>query len=171
MYLFDIKNQSFRFFQYIIESIILSREWGENMPESISIVMKMTEDVTGKSNSISSTSQGCSKQFEELQRRATQLGQRYTDFNKKAAETAAQALGVKKQMDEAAKSFKKTGDEAYKVRFQSLKEEYDDLTDAAKGYSLAAKETVKDMNTVFQEARKLQDSSDSSGGFISFTIS
>ena len=145
----------------------MSREWGENVPESISIVMKMTEDVTGKLKSISSTSQGCSKQFEELQRRTTQLGQRYTDFNKKAAETAAQALGVKKQMDEAAKAFKKTGDEADKVRFQSLKEEYDDLTDAAKGYTLAAKETVKDMNAVYQEARKLQDSSDSSGGFFS----
>lgn len=136
------------------------------MADSISIVMKMTEDVSGTMKSIAGATQGCSKQFEELQRKTQQLGQRYADLNKKAAETSAQALGIKKQMDEAAKSFKKTGDEADRVRFESLKEEYDALTDAAKGYSAAAKDTVKSMNNVSESVRKLQAQDGSSGGFL-----
>lgn len=86
------------------------------MADAISIVMTMTGDVSGTMKTIASATQGCSKQFEELQRKAQQLGQRYADLNKKAAETSAQALDIKKQMEEAAKSFKKTGDEADKVR-------------------------------------------------------
>ena len=36
------------------------------MAESISIVMKMQEDISSKLKTIASTSQGCSKEFEEF---------------------------------------------------------------------------------------------------------
>lgn len=136
------------------------------MADSISIVMKLTDDVSGKMKTIASSAQGCSKQFEELQRKAQQLGQRYADLNKKSAEASAGALDIKRQMDAAAKAFRQTGDEADKVRFESLKEKYNALTDAAKGYSAEAKNTVKDINAISAEVRKLADSPAASGGFL-----
>ena len=134
--------------------------------DSVSIVMKLTDDVSGKMKTIASTAQGCSKQFEELQRKAQQLGQRYADLNKRSAEASAEALDIKKRMDEAAKSFKQTGDEADKVRFESLKEQYNALTDAAKGYAAEAKNTIKDINAISEEARKLEGGPTASGGFL-----
>lgn len=135
------------------------------MAESISIVMKMTEDITGNLKSIASTSKGVSKEFELLQRQSQQLGQRYEDLNKKAASTSAHALSVQKAMKEAEKAFKKTGDEADKVRFEKLREQYTQLTDAAKGYTTAAKETIKDMNGIAQTARKLGGGGEQSSFF------
>ena len=135
------------------------------MAESISIVMKMTEDITGNLKSIASTSKGVSKEFELLQRQSQQLGQRYEDLNKKAASTSAHALSVQKAMKEAEKAFKKTGDEADKVRFEKLREQYTQLTDAAKGYTTAAKETIKDMNGIAQTARKLGGEGEQSSFF------
>ena len=51
------------------------------MADSISIVMKMNDDISGKLKSIASTSKGVSKEFEALQNRADALGKRYADFN------------------------------------------------------------------------------------------
>ena len=50
------------------------------MADSISIVMKMNDDITGKLKSIASTSKGVSKEFELLQNRVDALGKRYADF-------------------------------------------------------------------------------------------
>ena len=141
------------------------------MADSISIVMKMNEDISGKLKSIASTSKGVSKEFEVLQNRADALGKRYADFNQMSAKTAAEALDVKRAMDEAAKSFKKTGDEADQVRFQQLREEYTALTDAAKTYAEEAKQTQKAMRETYDQARKLEDGSGSgSGGFLTSTF-
>ena len=140
------------------------------MAESISIVMKMTDDISSTMKSIASSSTGVSKQFEDLQRKAQQLGQRYTALNKEAAKTATQATEVKKELSEAAKQFKKTGDEADKVRLEELTEKFNDLTDASKGYRNAARETIKEMNAISQAARKLEDESGGEGSsfFSSF---
>lgn len=143
------------------------------MADSISIVMKLNDDVTGPMKSIASTSQGVSKEFEELERKTKHLGQRYADFNKKSSQTYAEALSIKKAMGEAAKAFKKTGDEADKVRFEQLREEYQALTDSAKGYASEAKNTQKAMQEQYDAMRKLGSSGggdssvgDSSGGFL-----
>ena len=125
------------------------------MADSISIVMKLNDDVTGPMKSIASTSQGVSKEFEELERKTKHLGQRYADFNKKSSQTYAEALSIKKAMGEAAKAFKKTGDEADKVRFEQLREEYQALTDSAKGYASEAKNTQKAMQEQYDAMRKL----------------
>lgn len=133
------------------------------MADSISIVMKMNDDISGKLKSIASTSKGVSKEFEVLQNRADALGKRYADFNQQAAKTAAEALDVKRSMDEAAKAFKETGDEADRVRFQQLREEYQALTDSAKTYSDEAKKTQKAMRETYDQVRKLDDGSSGSG--------
>lgn len=140
------------------------------MADSISIVMKMNDDITGKLKSIASTSKGVSKEFELLQNRADALGKRYADFNQQSAKTAAEALDVKRAMDEAAKSFKKTGDEADQVRFQQLREEYTALTDAAKTYAEEAKQTQKAMRETYDQARKLEDGANGNGGFLTSTF-
>ena len=62
------------------------------MADSISIVMKMNDDITGKLKSIASTSKGVSKEFELPQNRVDALGKRYADFNQQSAKTAAEAL-------------------------------------------------------------------------------
>lgn len=134
------------------------------MAESISIVMKMTDDISSTMRSIASSSVSVSKQFEEMQRKAQQLGSRYDALNKKAASTSAEALKVKKAMDEAAKTFKKSGEDADKVKFENLKQEYAELTDASKGYSTAAKETIRDINEVHSAMKKLQSGGSGSGG-------
>ena len=133
------------------------------MADSISIVMKMNDDISGKLKSIASTSKGVSKEFETLQNRADALGKRYADFNQQAAKTAAEALDVKRSMDEAAKAFKETGDEADRVRFQQLREEYQALTDSAKTYSDEAKKTQKAMRETYDQVRNLDDGSSGSG--------
>lgn len=133
------------------------------MADSISIVMKMNDDISGKLKSIASTSKGVSKEFETLQNRADALGKRYADFNQQAAKTAAEALNVKRSMDEAAKAFKETGDEADRVRFQQLREEYQALTDSAKTYSDEAKKTQKAMRETYDQVRKLDDGSSGNG--------
>lgn len=140
------------------------------MADSISIVMKMTDDISGSLKSISNTSKGCSKEFEVLQRQAQQLGQRYTDLNKKSAEMSSKALSVKKAMNEAKKAFNETQNEADKANYEKLKAEYDELIAASKGYSSAARETIKDMNSVAQAARKLGNDGES-GGFFSSLFS
>lgn len=140
------------------------------MADSISIVMKMNDDITGKLKSIASTSKGVSKEFELLQNRVDALGKRYADFNQQSAKTAAEALDVKRAMDEAAKSFKKTGDEADQVRFQQLREEYTALTYAAKTYAEEAKQTQKAMRETYDQARKLEDGANGNGGFLTSTF-
>lgn len=137
------------------------------MADSISIVMKMNDDITGTLKSIASASKSVSKEFEEQQRKARQLGQRYDAFNKQAAETSAEALSVKKAMQDAAAAFKKTGDEADLVRFTNLKSEYDALTESAKAYSKQAKDTMKDMGDVYQTMRKQSDLSPETGTITS----
>lgn len=133
------------------------------MADSISIVMKMNDDISGKLKSIASMSKGVSKEFETLQNRADALGKRYADFNQQAAKTAAEALNVKRSMDEAAKAFKETGEEADRVRFQQLREEYQALTDSAKTYSEEAKAVQKTMRETYDQVRKLDDGSSGSG--------
>lgn len=127
---------------------------------SVSIVMKLNDEISGKLKTIASTSQGCSKAMEELARKGQQLGERYKDLTKRSAEASAEALEVKRAMDEAAKAFKKSGDEADRLTFERLREEYNDLTTSAKGYADEAKNTVKEIRALSDEVRKM----DSAGG-------
>lgn len=136
------------------------------MADSISIVMEMNDDISAKLKSIASTSKGVSKEFEVLQNRAEALGKRYDHFNQRAAETSAKALGVKRSMNEAAKAFKETGDEAQRVSFEKLKAEYDSLNAASKTYTNSAEQTRRAMRDTYDQFRKLEDNGGGSGGFL-----
>lgn len=150
---------------------------------NVSIVMTMKTDIDAKLRTIASTSQGCSKAFEEFQRRATELGgkfaalnTRYDDFSKKSASAKAEAEKLKLEMSAMTKTARASGQELDTVKFESLQEEYRKLTDSAKGYADAAKDTLKEMRLIEQEARTMEFSepeaagaggSGGSGGFLS----
>ncbi|WP_312637131.1 tape measure protein [Oscillibacter sp.] len=134
------------------------------MAESISIIMKMNEDVTGKMKSIASMSQGCSKELEELGQRTLALGKRYQTLNENAAKAASKAAEVKKAMDEAAKAFKKSEDAADKVTFEKLKTEYNELTASASSWQKMSKTAMKEMTDSYETMRKMDAGMVSSGG-------
>lgn len=125
------------------------------MADSISIVMKMNEDVTSKMKSIASMSQGCSKEMEELGRKTLAMGTRYEQLNNHAAKAVAQAVEVKKAMTEAAKAFKKSEDAADGVKFEKLKAQYDELTGSAQSYQKMAKTAMREMTDSYETMRKL----------------
>jgi len=149
--------------------------------DNISIVMTMKTDIDTKLRSISNTAQGCSKEFEEVQRRAQELGSRfsalntrYEDFNKKSAAAKSQAEALKLEMSAMTKAAKASGQELDAVRFENLRKEYLDLTDSAKGYASAAKDTLKEMKLIDEEIRKMDlaepdagNGGSSSTGFMS----
>ncbi len=138
------------------------------MANNVSIVMTLQTDIDAKLKTIASTSQGCSKAMEELSRKGQQLGDRYRDLTRRSAEASSKALEVKRAMDEAAKAFKKSGDEADRLTFERLREEYNDLTVSAKGYADEAKNTVKEIRALSDEVRKMDGAGGGqnvSGGF------
>ncbi|WP_040659748.1 tape measure protein [Oscillibacter ruminantium] len=125
------------------------------MADSISIVMKMNEDITGKMKSIASMSQGCSKEMEELGRRTTQLGERYNQLNKHAAEVSAKAATVKIDLDAAKKLMKETGCTADAVDFKNLQEQYNALSASASSYQKMAKSALKETTDSYEQFRKM----------------
>ncbi len=141
---------------------------------NVSIVMTMKTDIDAKLRTIASTSQGCSKAFEEFQRRATELGSkfaalntRYDDFSKKSASAKAEAEKLKLEMSVMTKAARASGQELDAVKFESLQEEYRKLTDSAKGYADAAKDTLKEMRLIEEEVRIMESSESGTGGFLS----
>ena len=129
------------------------------MADTISVVVKLNDQISSTLKSITNTTQGCSKAMEELAKKGQNLEARYRELNKRSAETEAAALEIKRAMDEAKKSFLKTGEEADKLSFQKLKAQYDDLKTSARDYGSEAKNTVKELRTLRDEARKLEGQS------------
>lgn len=129
------------------------------MTESISVTFEMTGDVTGQFHSIASSARGCCKQLEELRRQIQQLDQRYTNLNKKAAETAAKAQEIKNQMGEVREAFRLTGDAAEELELKKLTERYEKLTNAAKDYAEAAKGISQEMSDAQVSVQKLEGNS------------
>ena len=141
---------------------------------NVSIVMTMKTDIDAKLRTIASTSQGCSTALEEFQRRATELGSkfaalntRYDDFSKKSASAKAEAEKLKLEMSAMTKAARASGQELDAVKFESLQEEYRKLTDSAKGYADAAKDTLKEMRLIEEEVRIMESSESGTGGFLS----
>nr|WP_325242765.1 hypothetical protein [uncultured Oscillibacter sp.] len=133
------------------------------MADNVSIVVTMKTDIDAKLKSIASASHGCSKEFEEFQRRATELSgkfealnTRYEGFNKKSAEAAARAETLKLEMSAMTKAARASGQELDQVSFQKLKKEYREASDSAKGYASAAKDTLKEMKLIEDEVQKME---------------
>nr|DAZ70461.1 MAG TPA: tail tape measure protein [Caudoviricetes sp.] len=145
---------------------ILSQEFRDCQERSViatanevSIVMKMVDDVTSTMKSIAGASQSLNKEFEYLQGKAKALGTRYESLRQNSAKCRTEADSLKKQMRELRKAINDGGEgaETAAESYQRLVERYDTLMDAAKGYSEAARSTVKDINSVADAVRKLSD--------------
>lgn len=121
--------------------------------------MKMTDDISGTMKSIASSSRSLNKEFETLQGKAKALGTRYEALRKSSAESRTEAESLKKEMRELKKVVTAGGEGAADAArdYQKLVEKYDTLIDASKGYSEAARNTIRDMSNISEQARKLED--------------
>lgn len=156
------------------------------MADNVSIVMTMQTNIEETLKSIANTSHGCSKEFEEFQRRATELASkfgglntRYEDFNKRSAEASARAEKLKLEISAMTKEARASGQELDQVKFEKLKKEYREAADSARGYANAAKDTLKEMKLIEDETRKMElaapeiasGGGSSSAGFMSTLFS
>lgn len=150
------------------------------MADNISIVMTMKTDIDARMKSIANTTQGCSKAFEEFQRRTTELKgklddleKKYTSLNQKSASAATEAEKLKLEMSAMTKAARASGEELDAVSYEKLRREYQRLTDEAKDFKSAALDVRKEIRLTEDEARKMTfvesdaEMGGGSGGFIS----
>ena len=146
------------------------------MADNISIVMTMKTDIDAKLKTIASTSQGCSKAFEEFQRRAGELSgkldalnKKYDFLNQKSAAAKTEAEKLKLEMSAMAKAARDSGKELDTISYEKLRQEYQRLTDEAKDYKSAARDVRKEIGLTRDAAQKMTfDESDAgSGGYLS----
>lgn len=137
------------------------------MANEVSIIVKMSEDITGPMKSMTGASKALNKEFEALQRQGTALGTRYESLNKSYAENMTQAEQLKKSMRELKKEVGKGGDGAEDAakQYEALLKRYNELTDAAKGYKKSASETADEIRNTSDTMRKLD--SKQGGSWIS----
>ena len=57
------------------------------MADTISVVVKLNDQISSTLKSITNTTQGCSKAMEELAKKGQNLEARYRELNKRSAET------------------------------------------------------------------------------------
>lgn len=133
------------------------------MAESVSIVVKMQEDITSKLKTIASTSQGCSKEFESFQKRAVELGQKFSDLNKRyedfsdrAAEAKAKTEALKLEMANMIKAARQSGEALDQVSYKNHQDEVKKLTDSYNGFNREASETKRQMEQIRNEVRDMR---------------
>ena len=129
------------------------------MANEVSIIVKMTEDITGPMKSMTGASKALNKEFEALQRQGTALATRYESLNKAYAQNMTQAERLKKEMKELKKTISQGGEGAEDAakQYEALLTKYNELTDAAKGYKASANDTVKKINEIGVASRKLDN--------------
>lgn len=129
------------------------------MANEVSIIVKMTEDITGPMKSMTGASKALNKEFEALQRQGTALATRYESLNKAYAQNMTQAERLKKEMKELKKTVSQGGEGAEDAakQYEALLAKYNELTDAAKGYKASANDTVKKINEIGVASRKLDN--------------
>jgi len=152
------------------------------MADNISIVMTMKTDIDARMKTIASTTQGCSKAFEEFKRRTgelrgklDELDKKYNSLNQSSASAKTAAEKLKLEMSAMTKAARASGQELDTVSYEKLRREYQRLTDEAKDFKSAAQDVRKEINLTKDEARKMtftelgetMDGGPSSGGFIS----
>lgn len=148
------------------------------MADNISIVMTMKTDIDARMKSIASTTQGCSKAFEEFQRRTTELKgkldaleKKYTSLNQKSASAATEAEKLKLEMSAMTKAARASGEELDAVSYEKLRREYQRLTAEAKDFKSAALDVRKEIRLTEDEAQKMtfvESDAEMGGGFGGF---
>jgi len=124
---------------------------------------------------IAASGKGLSKEYEDLERRGKALAAGNENLQKKIASLNKQVISAKAAMQEAARQFKKTGDEADGIKLENATREYEKLSAALKEAKSASNITMQSMRDNANEMRKLFDASGragpsgggESGGFFS----
>lgn len=129
------------------------------MAETISIIMKVNDGISGTLKTIENCSRGLSKELEIMARKVQDLSKRQDSYNKKYAEYAVQVAEAKKRMDDLRKEVSKTGDEFSKLKLEYATEEWKSLTDAMNIAKQAASDTAKEINSIHADMKKKTDSS------------
>ena len=129
------------------------------MAETISIIMKVNDGISGTLKTIENCSRGLSKELEIMARKVQDLSKRQDSYNKKYAEYAVQVAEAKKRMDDLRKEVSKTGDEFSKLKLEYATEEWKSLTDAMNIAKQAASDTAIEINSIHADMKKKTDSS------------
>lgn len=127
------------------------------MAKEISVVLKAYDQISGTFKSIASTSQGLSKEYEALERRAKALDQSNETMRKRMGKLSTQLIAAKKDMDAARKAFKKTGDEADGITLDKAVQEYERLREELGRTKAAADITEKSLRSTTEQMRRLFD--------------
>ena len=146
------------------------------MPDnSISVVFKGYDQLSSVMKTIAASGKGLSKEYEDLERRGKPLASGNENLQKKIASLNRQVISAKSAMQDAARQFKKTGDEADGIKLENATREYERLSAALKEAKSASNVTMQSMKNNANEMRKLFDASgkagapggESSGGLFS----
>ena len=138
---------------------------------SISVVFKGYDELSGIMKTIASSGKGLSKEYEELERRGKALSSGNEALQKKIGSLSKEVISAKAAMKEAAEQFRKTGDEADGIKLENATKEYEKYSAALKEAKSASEITQKSMKNTADEMRKLFDESgktgkSSSGGLL-----
>lgn len=127
------------------------------------LVFKAYDQVSSTMKDIASGGKGLSKEYETLERRAKALAEGNEALRKRLGTMTKDLTTAKKEMQEAQKQFKKTGDEADGLKLEKAVQEYERLSAAIKETKSASEITMKSMKNNADEMRKLFDSTGASG--------
>ncbi len=142
---------------------------------SVSVVFKGYDELSRVMKDIAASGKGLSKEYEDLERRGKALAAGNENLQKKIASLNKQVVSAKAAMQEAARQFKKTGDEADGIKLENATREYEKLSAALKEAKSASSITMQSMKDTANEMRKLFDAGGragasggaESGGFFS----
>ena len=126
------------------------------MSES-SLVFKAYDQVSSTMKDIASGGKSLSKEYETLERRAKAIAEGNEALRKRLGTMTKDLTTAKKEMQEAQKQFKKTGDEADGLKLEKAVQEYERLSVAIKETKSASEITMKSMKNNADEMRKLFD--------------
>ena len=132
------------------------------MSES-SLVFKAYDQVSSTMKDIASGGKSLSKEYEALERRAKALADGNETLRKRLGTMTKDLTAAKKEMQEAQKQFKKTGEEADGLRLEKAVREYERLSATIKETKSASEITMKSMKNNADQMRKLFDSTGSGG--------
>lgn len=130
----------------------------------VSIVFKGYDKTSSVFKDIAASGKGLSKEYETLERRAKALDSGNDALVKKLGTLSKQVIQARKDMNEAGKVFKKTGEEADGIKFEKAVQEYERLRAAMNETRKASSVMEKSMESTADQMRKLFDQTAVPGG-------
>lgn len=135
-----------------------------------SMVFKAYDDMSGIMKGIAANGKALNKEYEALELRMKALSSGSEQCQKKMGVLSKEIIEAKKTMKDAAKQFKRTGDEADGISLKKAVAEYERLSAEMKNTKLASDTLQRSMKNTAEDMRKMFDSgsmTSDSGGFLS----